>query len=230
MFNYYGSKKRVAKMYPEPGYRQIVEPFCGSAAYSVLHSDRQVWLNDLNRDVCEIWTWLIRDASVEELWGHHQFHVGDDIRHLAISDSHRLLLSYLVGSLGQQRYYVATQLGLDANRATYKYRVETCIRKICQMLLSIRHWQVSCGDYRDLPNVEATWFIDPPYTQGGHRYKHRIEDYEELAQWCRTRKGEVIVCEKSGANWLPFEPLTRYWGQRSHQVEVMWYQRNSCRA
>jgi len=32
-------------------------------------------------------------------------------------------------------------------------------------------------------------------------------DYERLASWCRTRKGQTIVCENEGATWLPFEPF-----------------------
>ena len=35
MFYYYGRKKQIAKYYPEPKYDTIVEPFAGSAAYSL---------------------------------------------------------------------------------------------------------------------------------------------------------------------------------------------------
>ena len=39
MFYYLGRKKRVAGKYPDPAFPTIVEPFAGSAAYS-LHGDR----------------------------------------------------------------------------------------------------------------------------------------------------------------------------------------------
>ncbi len=35
MFYYYGRKKQVAKYYPVPNFSTIVEPFAGSAAYSL---------------------------------------------------------------------------------------------------------------------------------------------------------------------------------------------------
>ena len=36
---------------------------------------------------------------------------------------------------------------------------------------------------------------------------HPRADYEALADWCRSRRGQVIVCENVGADWLPFEPF-----------------------
>ena len=38
MFYYYGRKKQIAKCYPKPNFNTIIEPFAGSAAYS-LHND-----------------------------------------------------------------------------------------------------------------------------------------------------------------------------------------------
>lgn len=35
MFYYYGRKKQLAKLYPKPNYSVIIEPFAGSAAYSL---------------------------------------------------------------------------------------------------------------------------------------------------------------------------------------------------
>ena len=76
---------------------------------------------------------------------------------------------------------------------------------------------VRLGDYRSAPDLEATWFVDPPYqpTRGmktgqGLGYApgctSRELDYGELAEWCRSRRGQVIVCEQEGADWLPFRP------------------------
>jgi site-specific DNA-adenine methylase len=81
------------------------------------------------------------------------------------------------------------------------------------------------GDYHDIPNQEATWFIDPPYQgNGGKYYKHGNQnfDYNELAEWSKQRQGQVIVCENSEANWLPFRPLKQLQGQRHKTVEVIW--------
>ena len=87
----------------------------------------------------------------------------------------------------------------------------------------IRHWKITCMDYRDLPNAEATWFCDPPYQSAGRYYPHHYLDYDELACWCQTRRGQVIVCEEMGATWLPFKRLCVQWGSgRRHVVEGIW--------
>lgn len=98
----------------------------------------------------------------------------------------------------------------------------------------VRDWPIYCGDYTDAPDIEATWFIDPPYMRGmsasgkrrrgGDIYgKFALDDkdYERLAEWILTRRGQVIVCEQNSADWLPFVPFRRQWanvasGRRSH--------------
>lgn len=68
-------------------------------------------------------------------------------------------------------------------------------------------WPFFC--YLTAPDVTATWFIDPPYKgEAGRLYRHHSIDYAALAGWCRSRRGQVIVCERQGASWLPFLPLT----------------------
>lgn len=95
--------------------------------------------------------------------------------------------------------------------------------------------EVVHGDYRDAPDLEATWLVDPPYqvpqdlaggsARGDGYGPHGAKDldFEELGSWCRARKGQTIVCEASGANWLPFEPL---YGMNdtigTRRVEVLW--------
>ena len=69
----------------------------------------------------------------------------------------------------------------------------------------IRHWRVIEGDYTKAPDIEAAWFVDPPYNnKAGSYYVHSDLDYAALGAWCRTRRGQVTVCENEGADWLPF--------------------------
>ena len=76
------------------------------------------------------------------------------------------------------------------------------------------------GDYKSLPNVKATWFIDPPYqTKGG--YVISDVDYFELGKWCKSRKGQVIVCENAEADWLDFNPLSGQHSQRGQRGQVI---------
>jgi hypothetical protein len=102
------------------------------------------------------------------------------------------------------------------------------VPRIVRLLPVIRQWRITQLDYRDLPNIEATWFVDPPYS-GSYRRRYRTHlephEYNELADWCRSRHGEVIVCEAVGAAWLPFVPFTKGRGQRLKAAnEAIWVQ------
>lgn len=75
---------------------------------------------------------------------------------------------------------------------------------------AIRHWRLVEGSYVGLDVAgPATWFVDPPYQGMGRHYTHGAAgiDFGHLAGWCRGREGQVIVCEASGATWLPFEHM-----------------------
>jgi 16S rRNA G966 N2-methylase RsmD len=77
--------------------------------------------------------------------------------------------------------------------------------RISEQMPLIKHWTITNKSYKDLENIEATWFIDPPYQNMGKHYKFNDIDYNDLSEWCLSRKGQVIVCEQEGADWLPFE-------------------------
>jgi len=78
--------------------------------------------------------------------------------------------------------------------------------RIAQNVDRIRHWRLIEGDYTEAPDMVATWFIDPPYIKAGKHYSTQFSDYDDLAAWCRERKGHTMVCENVGATWLPFRP------------------------
>lgn len=85
------------------------------------------------------------------------------------------------------------------------------IERIASQVDKIRHWKLIEGNYSDAPNIEATWFIDPPYIKAGTSYRasSRKINFENLAVWCRERHGQTIVCEQDGAEWLPFRPFLK---------------------
>lgn len=119
--------------------------------------------------------------------------------------------------------------GSESPRTQLTERTEKYPKRLRRRVLaasdSIKHWQVRNAPYWELPNVRATWFIDPPYCgPAGRYYKYNEIDYEHLAEWCRTRKGQVIVCEGAGAHWLPFRSLgtTAQGSMRSLSVEKVW--------
>ena len=86
---------------------------------------------------------------------------------------------------------------------------EAVRERIASQVDHISHWEVRHGDYTELPDVSATWYVDPPYQVKGKYYRFGSDnlDFEALGRWCLDRQGQVIVCENEGADWLPFEPF-----------------------
>ena len=92
----------------------------------------------------------------------------------------------------------------------------------------VAHWKIICGDYTLAPDIEATWFIDPPYKDEpgmGYHHSSAMLDYERLASWAKERKGEVIFCEGLFGDYLPFKPLLDLKGVAGKtSKEVIYYQ------
>ncbi|SRR6266550_2294691 len=219
MFNYPGSKYHLAKHYPAPMYDTIIEPFAGSAQYSFLHWRKRVILIDLNPDIIALWHRLQR-ASVDEILALPTF--GDSELIVHEDPAFRFLITLGLApstSLGKQR----------AGTGNWITHWPGKRKKIAEGLGKIRHWEIIEGDYysRSL-DIRATWFIDPPY-QYGVTYSCPRLDYIDLAEWTLTRKGQIIVCEQSDANWLPFHHLygERYNGYAmGRSVEMIYHRHN----
>ncbi|MEC5173528.1 DNA adenine methylase [Chryseobacterium nepalense] len=79
MFYYYGRKKQIAKYYPKPNYDTIIEPFAGSAAYSLYKDNwkKKVILIEKDEKVYDIWRWLIHDASENDILNLPDLKVGE---------------------------------------------------------------------------------------------------------------------------------------------------------
>ena len=99
-------------------------------------------------------------------------------------------------------------------------------RLLAELVPKISHWEVMNNVYWNAPDIPATWFVDPPYNNNaGKAYKHGQQGiyYGHLGSWCRSRKGQVIVCENAGADWLPFMPFRKIAGTRNkNSSEVIW--------
>ena len=56
------------------------------------------------------------------------------------------------------------------------------------------------------------------------RYVHSAKDidFNNLADWCKSRTGQVIVCEGANADWLPFKPLSAQRTNKKMSNEVIW--------
>lgn len=220
-FSYFGSKSRIAKYYPKPKYPLIIEPFAGAAWYSVHHVQRdnlvRAWLNDKYDVIYRIWKWLIEKATPEEILSVPILKKGFNIRHLlySIPFEFRDLLGFCYGQGYATLPNKVTEWGLKGSFTGGQ--VSRRLHSISKLVTMISNWHSTNEEYFNLKNTKATWFIDPPYQQGGEHYVHNKIDYKRLADWCKSRKGQVIVCENEKADWLPFERFINQKNQKKSE-------------
>jgi hypothetical protein len=207
-----------------PLYDTIVEPFAGSAGYSLRYPDHHVQLYDKDEIICGIWDFLIHVSEAEIMA------LPTDINHVDELRDGPQECRWLVGfwmnkgttmpsktASAWKRKYGPTQRGV--------YWSPEVRQRIASQLQHIRHWSINLASYDDLPDMETTWFIDAPYdSAAGEHYKYGRKDidYRVLGAWCKNRKGQVIVYETWGADWLPFCELGTFKGRRKTSHEVIW--------
>lgn len=64
-FSYYGAKWTGAKYYGAPRRDLVIEPFAGSASYSVRWAPKRAKLFDISPDICALWDWLIHCSMAD---------------------------------------------------------------------------------------------------------------------------------------------------------------------
>jgi len=203
-FCYFGGKWRAALRYPPPKYGRIVEPFAGAAGYSLRYPTAKVELYDKDPLISALWQYLIQVTEHEILNLPERVEHVDDIK--APQEAKWLVGFWLnKGSVSPRLTPSAWARSGVRPKSYWGPEIRT---RIASQLKAIRHWKITEASYINCDDVEATWFIDPPY-QGapGRLYRYKIEEYEQLANWCKSRSGQVIVCERKGAAWLPFQGI-----------------------
>jgi len=220
-FPYYGGKWRSVKHYPLPKHDTIIEPFAGAAGYSLRYPDRKILLYDINPTICGIWDYLIKVKEKEIL---ALPSVIEDIRNInSIPDEAKSLIGFWLNKGSKSPCNVPSKWMRDdmlKGQRTTSYWGEAIKERIANQLPYIRHWEIEKSSYTKIPDRQACWFVDPPYKKSGKAYPHHHINYDSLATWCMERKGQIIVCEQRGADWLPFWPLgkTKSLEGSSHEV------------
>ena len=205
-FSFYGSKWRLAPKYPAPAHNTIIEPFAGSAGYSLLYPDRDVLLFDADPIICGVWDYLIH-APESEVLALPDLEQGQSIAELPdLTAEAQALMGFWVSRASAQPKQVLTGYAIQTPDSGWGSKVR---QRIVSQQQYIRHWKVANTPYQSLENRRAAWFVDPPYQNKGrfYRFSSANIDYADLAEWCRQRLGQVIVCENTGADWLPFDYL-----------------------
>lgn len=203
-FTFFGGKWRAAPHYPAPRHGTIVEPFAGSAGYAVRYCDRDVVLIEPDPLIAATWRYLLR-VSPEELRALPDIANDQTVDDLPVCEEARLLIGWWCNK-GASRPMKSPAAWMRSGIRPRSYWGPEIRERLASEVDRIRHWTLIEGGYEEAPEIEATWFIDPPYRYAGRNYRYGSSDidYEHLAEWCRARRGQTIVCESLGADWLPF--------------------------
>lgn len=236
-FSFYGSKYRLARHYPPPSHARIIEPFAGGAGYSTYYSDHLVHLYEIDPKIYGVWHYLIHTTPSEI----NRLPIVTNIDEIDTTDSRAIPQEarWLIGLwFNRCTEYPRHQLSAWGRTTRHHHPLsfwspETRAR-IASQVPHIRHWRVYNRSYETAPNLTSTWFIDPPYiSTAGRCYRSGRPDYTHLGTWSRSRRGQVIVCEHNGADWLPFSRLCtvnacKGVGKTNQQsVECMWTNESS---
>lgn len=236
-FRYYGGKWRSVErgLYPHPLHERIVEPFAGSAGYALHYPSREVVLVERDPVIAGIWRWLITTTPAEVL----DIPPVDDVADLpeGIPLGARDLIGFSMNaavSSPRKTLSASARKLREQGRKFYGWTAELR-QRVADQVPHINHWTIIEGDYTiagpgygrpSHTRRPATWFVDPPYEQMGSHYKYGSDcvSYGHLADWCRSLPGQPIVCEASGADWLPFRDIgTAKSGPRSLSArEAVW--------
>jgi len=225
-FGFYGGKWRDAtKHYPPPQHKTVVEPFAGSAGFSVRYAHLDIVICEADPIIASVWTYLTK-VTPKEILSIPDIPLDKSVDELNLSQEAAWLVGFWLnrGAAGPRKRPSKWMRDGIRPGSFWGDRVRHTIASQVEL---IRHWKVHNCSYEECPfDGPATWFVDPPYQNAGRYYTYGSEriDFVSLGEWCRSRDGQIIVCENEGANWLPFRDLadvkTTRAGQRSK--EVIW--------
>lgn len=226
MFSYYGSKANIIDHYPKPKFGKIIEPFAGSARYSLKYWENDILLVDKYQVIVNVWHWLQKCSK-------------QDVRTLPIPNENQTTHDLLY-DCEDAKNFVGFVIGYgcfsQARKTSKHYLIKRTngikfqLNRIANDLEKIRHWEIVSGTYESINNQHATWFIDPPYQFGGHKYveSNLNIDFNHLRNWTVKRQGQVIVCETTKANWMNFKPMISQKTKHGKNTEAIWTNQRTC--
>lgn len=237
-FSYFGSKYRLAPKYKSPSKDILIEPFAGSACYSLHYPHKQVKLYDKYDVICGVWEYLIH-AKEQEILDLPILDADQTVDDFSLIQEAKWLIGFCLVRADFRPAKKLRGLGLFNAGTSYEYKGEYAKpyplktwsvekkQQITSQLRYIRHWTVEQKSYDQIENMDATWFIDPPYQIAGKIYVKSSKDidFNHLGNWCKEREGEIIVCENKTATWLPFQDFSILMSTQGKETfEVVYYQ------
>jgi hypothetical protein len=233
LFKWFGSKWSASKLYPKPEHQIIIEPYAGSAGYSLNYSDRDVYIYDSHPALGKLWPWLIHAATQQLILDIPiNLPVGTNIRTIGLSEGQQLLLRMWQRTNNCSDCWTVSKWGSLPGQWTANTRA-----RVAEEVSGIKHWKWGDLGSSWKWSTPATWHIDPPYLYN-YRYGCKF-DHEDLAVKVSRIASDslIIVCEatcpKTGQvpSYLPFQPFARRvtsrrkQGNNTHSNELIWTNR-----
>ena len=211
----------------DPAQGLVIEPFAGSACYSLYWDVEKAHLYDVNPVICGVWDYLIHATSQDVLSLPLDFNHIDDVK---ASQEAKWFIGFglsMASTAPRNVISSYTKVGRangHANGWTEKHRF-----RVSEQVNKIRNWRITNASYTNCPDVKATWFIDPPYMEKGKLYPYHDIDRDQLAGFCWSRQGLTIVCDDASADYLPFSKLAEIRGAGTWRQETEYRMRMGAR-
>jgi len=149
-FGYYGGKWRDAiKHYPEPQYGTIVEPFAGSAGFSLRHARRDVILCEVDPVLAEVWRYLIR-VEAKEILSIPDLAPDESVDDLDIPQEAKWLVGFWLNRGAASPRKSPSKWMRDGIRPG-SFWGDRVRNTIASQVDSIRHWQLHNCSYDECP-------------------------------------------------------------------------------
>lgn len=220
LFKWFGSKWLSSKIYPAPEHDIVLEPFAGSAGYSLRHHEKKVVIWEADPNLNALWSWLIKDALTADVLDIPiGIPEGTEIAALELSRGQSLLLKHWQRTNNVGDCWTISPWGNKPGQWTANTRA-----RVAEELHAVKHWKLE----NVRPDRSGTYFIDPPYF---YNYRYRFKkvgfDYAALVEKIKLipRRSQIIVCEaacqKTGRvpDYLPFKPFASRITSRRKKTE-----------
>jgi hypothetical protein len=194
MFSYYGSKSKIVDYYPPPKHKRIIEPFAGSARYSLKYWQNDVLLVDKYPVIIGIWKWL-QECSKNDILKLPILKAGDKINRDDFDCIEQAnFYGFIISAATRNPKLTVSPFGEN--------KIESELQRIAEDLHKIKHWEINGGEHYVKSNKQI--------------------DFSKLSEWCISRNGQVIVCENTKADWMPFKPMIDMSGAVHKTTEAIW--------
>ena len=141
MFPFYGSKWNIARHYPRPAFARVVEPFAGSAGYSLFYDVPHVTLIDADPVVVGVWEYLLRATREEILRLPDLLDVGDTVDDYPIEQEAKWLIGFWLNRGSAQPKKTRTAYSARTDRAQLNWGPRAK-QRIAEQLPLLSRWRV----------------------------------------------------------------------------------------